>query len=304
VSPVNFDPGGAQATVSFGSATTAKISFTADDPSCMWNDFPVAIVCCDLDCDNFTPQNPAPTSSINDWITAIGIGQQTPPESDWPLLRVYDWREAILCGYRFTGRMQFFDVAGSGTFRIGNTLGAGSGYIFPTLVTGGQQVDTGWQDLIGPDCSQVPCTAPDVVEWGLVWSNFSPFINCRIANGRFEGAWTLGLTAQAEFISCQQYEIIFNPPCHPDEGLIIRLPTNDCGIVGKTYTQIKNDVNALNLGITAAVLGGHGADTAEPDPNSTIFPDCSSLFGALYGKPMTGATCTGGTDYREGMETP
>jgi hypothetical protein len=299
--PVNFDPGGPSATVAFGDGLTDKIRFTADDPSCMWNLFPIALVCCPLDCD--PPEVPAPTSSINDWITAIGIGAQSPPESDWPLLRVYGWREAILCGWRFTGRMQFFDVAGSGTFRIGNTLGAGSGYIYPSLVTGGSSIDTGWQDLIGPDCFQVPCTAPDVVEWGLIWSNFSPFINCRIAAGRFEGAWTLGLTPGAEFITCQQYDIVFNPPCDPDEGLIIRLPTDDCGSVTKTYSQIATDINNLSLGITATTLGGHGGDTAEPDPNSYIVPDCGP-FGGFYGKEMAGADCTGGTDYREGMETP
>ncbi len=270
----------------------------------MWNDFPVAIVCCDLLCDDVTPYTPSPTSQISDWTTIIQVGPQTPPEAVWPLMRVYEWREAILCGYRFTGRMRFDDLSGTGTATISDTIGAGSGYSFPGNIFGGQHVDSGWQDLIGPDCFQIGCASPDVVEWGLIWRNFSPFVACAIGNGYFEGAWTLGLTSRADFITCQQYEIIYHPPCTPDEGLIIKLPTDDCGGVTKTYTQIKNDVNALGLGITAAILGGHGADTAEPDPNSTIYPDCSSLLGHLYGKPMTGAICTGGTDYRQGMETP
>jgi hypothetical protein len=300
VSPIDFDPGGPHASVDFGDGITGKINFTADDASCMWNHFPVALVCCPLACSQ--PSDPPPTSSINDWITAIGIGGQTPPESDWPLLRVYDWREAILCGYKFQGRMKFFDVAGSGTFRIGNTLGAGSGYTYPSLVTGGTAVDTNWQDLIGPDCFQVPCTAPDVVEWGLIWSNFSPFINCRISAGRFEGRWVVDTSPAADFITCQQYGIVFYPPCDPDQGLTIYLPTDDCGTVTKTYSQIRTDINALNLGITATILGGHGADTAEPDPTSDMVAACTPPV--LMGKEMLGATCTGGTDYREGMQTP
>ncbi len=292
MSPVDFGTG-TPATVSFGSVTTAKISFTADDESCMWNDFPVAIVCCDLDCSSFTPQNPSPVSQIADWTTAILVGFQTPPESKWPLLRVYEWREAILCGYRFTGRMVFDVLSGSGSFAIGNTLGAGSGYSSPPLVTG--HFDTGVVNLIGPDCFQVPCGVDEVI-WGLNWSNFSPFIACVIGNGYFEGFWTGPFTPSAPFIPCQQYEIVYNPPCTPDAGLVIHLPTDDCGSVTKTYTQIRNDVNALGLGITAATLGGHGSDTVEPDPNSTIYPDCSSLLGSLFGKPMAGATCTGASD--------
>jgi hypothetical protein len=73
-------------------------------------------------------------------------------------------------------------------------------------------------------------------------------------------------------------------------GLTIWLPTNSCGVVTKTYNQIKADIDAMNAAHTCPILAtiiAHGTDTAAPDDGG-----------------MQGAHCTGGTYWREGMETP
>lgn len=75
------------------------------------------------------------------------------------------------------------------------------------------------------------------------------------------------------------------------EGLTIVPATSGCGIITTTFTNVKSAIDAMNVAgtcpITATLLGGHGSDLVGP------------TAGAL-----TGAHCTGGTYWREGMETP
>lgn len=73
-------------------------------------------------------------------------------------------------------------------------------------------------------------------------------------------------------------------------GLHVWLPTDSCGNLSKTYNNIKTTIDAMNAAHTCPILAtilGHGGDLAQPD------------LGA-----MIGAHCTGGTYWREGMETP
>jgi hypothetical protein len=72
--------------------------------------------------------------------------------------------------------------------------------------------------------------------------------------------------------------------------LTIWLPTDSCGLITKTYNNIKTTIDAMNAAQTCPVLAtiiAHGSDLAAPDREG-----------------MQGAHCTGGTYWREGMETP
>jgi hypothetical protein len=73
-------------------------------------------------------------------------------------------------------------------------------------------------------------------------------------------------------------------------GLHIWLPTDSCGDLSKTYSQIKTTLDLMNVAETCpiiATINHNGSDLAQPDLAA-----------------MAGAHCTGGTYYREGMETP
>lgn len=73
-------------------------------------------------------------------------------------------------------------------------------------------------------------------------------------------------------------------------GLHIWLPTDSCGNLSKTYSQIKSTLDSMNIAHTCPILATinhNGGDIALPDAAA-----------------MIGAHCTGGTYWREGMETP
>lgn len=121
-----------------------------------------------------------------------------------------------------------------------------------------------------------------------VFTNFSPISGgVTITNGLLDIQWVAGSYHPPEYAPNQPFTIQWRPPCDADSGLYIALATDSCGLLTKTYTNVKDAVNALGLGITASILGGHGADTAKPDPSCPA-PD--------YCCDMAGAECSGSID--------
>jgi hypothetical protein len=102
-------------------------------------------------------------------------------------------------------------------------------------------------------------------------------------------------TAVYEPFQVARYEYV--PPCPPlEDGHLYIYPTIDsCGLGTMTYTNLATAINALNIPITATVLGGHGSDLVAPDPAATLDTFC--CLGCFYGKAMAGAECGGAVDW-------
>lgn len=266
-----------------GGAHDPQIRFEADDGSCKWNGFPVCIDAEQLDCST-APTDPATTSQIADWSTAATAGPQSPGEAIWPVLRAYNYLEAVLCGYRLWGRMTLTVSSGRGSFGIANPY-SGLAYSYGDTGPAVVDIDTGLVDLRGPTCDQVPSS--DVVTFGIVWANFNPLVGDGVIHGRFSAQWVANTGPIATYKPFQPFTVQWRPPCDIDSGLYVALGTDGCGALTTTYTNVKDSVNALSLGVTASILGGHGSDIAKPDPSCPA-PD--------YCCDMAGAECSGSID--------
>jgi hypothetical protein len=266
-----------------------QIRFTADDKSCRWNGFPVCI-----DVEQFVPiipTNPAPSFQVSQFVTTPGAGSSAPTEAQWPGVQLYDYLKGLLSGYNLQYRMRFDALVGGGTSvgsaavqsQIGGCSPAQPGPILGHFDTGVTPVDFTCQT-----CS----TAPENAALTMVFSNFSPIAGSAIvANGRLDITWHFVGGTIPTYTPNQKFSVVFQPPgCvgPRDPGLYITLETTSCGLLTKTYQNIADAVNALNLGITASILGGHGADTAKPDPACGA-PD--------YCCDMSGAECSGSIHY-------
>ncbi|HEY1309275.1 MAG TPA: hypothetical protein VGF24_37305 [Vicinamibacterales bacterium] len=299
MSPVDFGSG-SPASVDLGyGAHYPQIRFTADDESCMWNGFPV---CLGWDLELFTPivpVDPVPTSQLLIFTAPPGAGAYQPTESEWPHMRVYDAHLAALSGYDLQFKMRFFATGstscGSACIaRVGSTCCGDSqpGPIFGEYI----------ESVFSPTGNCVVCTSDDEIELALRVTNFSPITANGVTigaageiMGRIEAQWVSTGDPPPSYAPDQQFKIEFRPPCYIasgpgdlDAGLYIALETDSCGNLTKTFTNVRDAVNALGLGITASVLGGHGADIAEPDPHCTPPEYCCD---------MTGADCSGGVDW-------
>lgn len=72
----------------------------------------------------------------------------------------------------------------------------------------------------------------------------------------------------------------------PMPGLYVYLETSSCGVLTKTYTNIKTAIDAASLGFTTTILGGHGADVAAPDRDVMAGADCSGGVNEKGGLPL------------------
>jgi hypothetical protein len=287
--PIDFT-GGPQASVDLGDggAHSPQIRFTADDISCRWNGFPVCIDAGLLD--TGTPSTTVESRQIASFVTSPGLGCFGPNlVTQWPPVYVYDYLKGLLAGYRLQGRARFF-ATGGGT-SVGSFAFTGDGVncgAVPGPILGA--FDSGFVDLFCFDCTIA--TGP-YLSMSLCFTNFSPLGGVvQIDNGILDVQWVPHSAPLATYEPFQDFEIAWHPPCDPlstdaiNPGLYIALETDSCGVLTKTYQNIADEVNALDLGITATILGGHGADIAKPDP-STSPP--------WYCADMTGAECSGAT---------
>ena len=279
-----------------GGAHDPQIRFTADDESCRWNGFPI---CIDVEyLPGYSPLPIATTTQLSSFTTTAGGGASGPSNAQWPHSWIYDYVEAILAGYKLTYRYRF--TATSAGTSVGSVavqaVGDGncSGSTQPGPILGAY--DSGVLGGTGI-CQNCSSGATDPYELAMVFTNFNPITgSVTITNGILDLAW-VPVSSPVLYKPNQSFHIEWRPPgCigdvyTPDPGLYITLGTDSCGNLLKTYTQVANEVNALGLGITASILGGHGSDLAKPDP-SCLAPD--------YCCDMTGATCTGGVDSSEG----
>jgi hypothetical protein len=284
--------GGPAASVDLGDggAHDPQIRFTADDNSCRWNGFPVCI-----DAERFqaiVPSVAGPTYGSFDTDDASG-GTKVATELQWPYLRVYDFAMGVLSGYKLQIKMTG-TVVNHGT--SAGSLATTSQFGGPCTAEAGPIIgayDSGFLDQNCGSCSTFG-TANDI-EIRMAATNFSPIVGHVTVSGKVEAQWVFDGVHSADWMPQQQYEIIFVPPgcvaqssADLDPGLYINLPTDACGVLSKTYQQIADDVNALNLGITATILGSHGSDIAKPDPS------CPAPF---YCCDMAGAECSGSIHY-------
>lgn len=267
-----------------GSAHDPQIRFEADDGSCKWNGFPVCI-----DAELLTPDAPAGVFSsyqLSAFTTTPGGGGSSPSTTQWPHIFIYDYLSGILNGYKLQARVRFTATSGGtsvGSFSVNSQVGiCNPGKPGPILGA----YDSGLFDISCAGCSTPGVTDP--LELHMVFTNFSPIAgSVVITDGILDVQWVANTGPIATYAPSQPFSIQWRPPCDVDAGLYIALPTDACGHFTKTYTNVKDAVNALGLGITASTLGGHGADTAKPDPSCPA-PD--------YCCDMAGAECSGSID--------
>lgn len=271
-----------------GGAHDPQIRFEADNDSCRWNAFPVCISVQDLP--GYSPFPIGTSSQKASFTTTPGGGGTIPDDADWPHIWIGDYLEAIDAGFRLQYHYRFFATAagtsvGSVAVRsigVGSCTGSGS----PGAILGAFDSGTlgGLSTSECGDCS----SGLDPSEISMIFTNFNPVSGAvTITEGFLELAW-VKVAASLLYAPNQHYNIEWHPPCgDPSDGLFITLPTDTCGNLSKTYTQIATDVNNLGLGLTATILGGHGGDIAKPDPSCTGYPYCCD---------MTGAECSGAAD--------
>jgi hypothetical protein len=299
--PKDFTPGTAKAFVDMGDggAHDPQIRFTADDESCMWNDFPVYIYACGWR--SFTPVDPAITTQLLPFTTTPGGGSSAPSDAEWPYMRVYDARWASLAGYDLQFRYRFHAASGGTSVGSAAVIHVG-GSACGDAVSGpiiGDFIQTSF--VLAASC--IACTSDSPSELSMVFTNFSPIAgDVTITLGKLEAQWVTNGDTPPDFAPDQTLTIEFNGPCEAQPGLFIGLEVDSCGVPTKTYTQIANAVNALNLGITASILGGHGGDTAKPDPSCTTLDPitatlCDIVPVTIHACRMAGADCSGALDW-------
>ena len=259
-----------------------QIHFEADNTSCMWNGFPICI--------DATPLNPNPPSTtveskqVSSFVTDPGLGCFGPGPSVWPPVYIYDYLDGILAGYSLQLRVRFFATGGGtsvGSVGIATPVGSCDPAI-PGPIIGA--FDSGFFDISCVDCT---IAVSDVLSIIPCFTNFSPLGGVvQIDQGILDVVWVASGSPEAAYDPFQDFGVKWVPPCgDPDAGLFISLETDSCGELVKTYQNVADEVNALNLGITATILGSHGSDIAAPDPACPA-PD--------YCCDMTGAECSGG----------
>jgi hypothetical protein len=265
-----------------GSAHDPQIKFTSDDGSCKWNGFPVCI-----DAEIFSPIVPSAVISsyqLLSFTTTPGPGGSSPTEAQWPFVRVFDFLDGYLSGYKLQARVRFTASGGTSVGSLGvgvaTACGAKPGPIFGVY-------DSGFFDITSSPCRCAFNSAEELILKTL-YTNFDPTGNTvTITDGILDIQWVANTAPLATYAPLQPFTIQWRPPCEVDAGLYIALSTDNCGALTKTYTNVKDAVNALSLGITASILGGHGGDIAKPDPSCPA-PD--------YCCDMAGATCSGSID--------
>ncbi len=281
--PVDFGSGSAASVdLGDGGAHDPQIRFTADDESCMWNAFPV---CIDVEqAGVYVPGALAETRQLSQFVTTAGGFPSAPSEAQWPGIKIYDYISALNAGYRLQVRFRFTATSGGTSVgSVGSQIDEGScspGQPGPILGV----YDSGFNTVGCIACNVATHEYQNLV---IVFTNFSPVSGSAIVNdGIFNAQWVL-TTTPVLYRPLQHFSIEYRPPCSPNEGLFITLETDSCGLLTKTYQNVADAVNALNIPITATILGAHGADLAKPDP---------SCFAPDYCCDMTGATCTGASD--------
>lgn len=296
--PKDFTAGTAKASVDMGDggAHDPQIRFTADDESCMWNNFPIYIYACPWR--SFSPTDPDTTTQVSSFTTTPGGGGSSPTDSQWPFMRVYDTRLSSLAGYDLQFRYRFHAASGGttvGSVAVVHEDASSCGDAQPGPIIG-DYVQTVF--VLAASC--IACTSDDPLALKMVFTNFSPLGgDVIITAGKLEAQWVTNGDSPPTYAPDQALTITYGPPCSAQPGLFIGLEVDECGLLTKTYTQIKDAVNALSLGITASVLGGHGADKAAPDPScatDSVVAPCNPLD-SIVACRMTGADCSGALDW-------
>jgi hypothetical protein len=170
---------------------------------------------------------------------------------------------------------------------------------------GGGAYDSGWQDCF-PSCEQLEALGTAGLRIRPFLNNGNIFIGWTFSGYRLEVRYTSSVDPPMIYDPYQALDIQWEPPCPGlSEGyLAIGLEVDGCGNLTKTYTQVANAVNALSLGLTVTVLGGHGSLTAQPDTTCSDTPlfthDCLNGPQDEFACLMTGADCSGAVDTDEG----
>lgn len=283
--PIDLIPGLPIAFVDVGGgAHSDQLRLSAPDRSCIWEGFPVTLFCGAINC-AIPIADPEPAYQISTYTKPAGAGPGSPLESQWPSLYVYDYLHTILCGGALEVRVRA-TVSGSAQVSVVNPY-SGSGFNYPPFNVGA--FDTGWNDAGGPDCAQAAAAPFDVVSFGTAWRQFNPLLTAAISDGILEGRWVSAPGTGALYEPFQKYSIVFKPPGDPEVGLTISLPTNSCGVITKTWNQIKADLDAMNLAGTVPIvasINNHGGDTAVPDTGVLAGSICSGWVNDKGGLPI------------------
>lgn len=300
MSPIDFTSG-PHATVDIYDGTTPKLRLTADDPSCRWNGFPVYLFACD-----YTPSAVSSTYQsfqFTDPLTLTPSSAST--ETDWPSMYLYDIVAAITAGQRLQIRVRG-DSSTPGTFGNIGVTNAATGLCFgDNTPIGGGAYDSGWQDCY-PTCLQLEALGDAFLKIHPFLSNGSPFVGWAFQGYRIETQYTAAVDPPMTYDPYQVFDIEWEPPCplNSEGFLAIGLEVDGCGNLTKTYTQVKDAINALSLGVTATVLGGHGSEIAQPDMTCAGTPtwdhECLNGTQSEFACLMGGAHCSGAVDTDEG----
>lgn len=299
MSPVDFT-GGPNASVDLGGGSHGQVlRVTADDNSCRWNGFPVYMWAC-----AFVPATPSSAyASVlkTDPLILPVSGAST--AADWPPLYIADALEAVLSGYKLQVRLRgTYSTPGAfGNARVTNE--ATGLCVSDTEDAGGPfTIDTGYQNC-SPSCAQMASIGHDWLRISPTLSNGSLGSAWTFTRWRIDTQWVSSGVTPADFCPDQDLFVSFVPWCDPDPGLYIRLATDSCGVLTKTYGQVVTAINSIGVGLTASSLGGHGGDIATPDATCVsdgVAVDCCSGSEMIDACEMSGADCSGAVDTDEG----
>ena len=300
--PKDFTASTAKATVDMGDggAHSPQIRFTADDESCFWNGTLIYIYACPFV--GITPVAPAPTSQLSTFfLPDSDAPPYSPTTTEWPAMMVYNARMSTLSGYKLEFDITEHVQCGTGSMgTVGATLTGSTvcaGVSYPSGHCGDQ--DSGW---ITSTCAA--CTHDDPTLVSPYYRLFNPTTGgIFISHGRMRARWVASGVSPPTYMPDQPFTINWTPPCDgggQSAGILwITIGVNGCGVVTTTYTALAAAINALNLGITATVLGGHGADKVGMDPscNQGQIYACGITAPPVYACEMTGADCSGASDW-------
>lgn len=289
---LNLDPTLPAAFVEMGDggAHDPQLRVTAPDSSVIWNGFKVCI--CAQPWATYVPAAITGTSQLLSFTTTAGAGGSSPSDSQWPFALIYDYKLAKLGGYQLQARVQFHAAGGTsvGSLAVGPLAactGAQPGPIFGDY-------DSDWFNI---GCGNPTCVSPEVFALHTIYTNFSPLGGTvTITNGHLDLRWVSGAGTPPDWLPCQAFGITYYPPGHPQAGLYINLATSNVGVLTKTYTQVRDAINALGVGLVAAVQHSGGSDIVVPD----VGCDCASTPGCCCCL-MSGAIASGGIHDKAGL---